>query len=202
MNKIIALIGIFILLGGCSKSGLEGKYICDGKLLNGLEFKSDGRGYANIRGRETVFEYTIDEDRVVLTANGESNVVTIKEDSLVGDAAYGTCFPISGNPLFGHWKVESEQNKNGEVELPDGAEDGYIAFFPSKMVIGGRGKSITATVLDYAVEDGRVMVTAEAEGEQKIIQVQLLDGDRIKWVEDKGTGKDTILRRVGTAASE
>ncbi len=93
MNKIIALIGVPILIGGCSKSGLEGAYTCDGMILNGLEFKSDGKGYATVMGNETAFEYKIDGDRLVMTGNGETNVLTIKDGSLVGNAAIGTCSP-------------------------------------------------------------------------------------------------------------
>ena len=200
MNKIIALIGAFILLGGCSKSGLEGKYFCDGKLLNGLEFKGDGKGYANIRGRETAFEYTIDEDRIVLTANGESNVVTIKGDSLVGDAAYGTCFPMSSNPLFGEWKMESIVSKQGHVISSNEGENVYVTFFPGKMIMRDGSNVDTVTVLDYAIEDRQVVLTTEARGEQNVIQVQILEEDKVKLGD--GTGEGAILRRIGAASSE
>jgi len=193
MNKIICLIGAFILLVGCSKSGLEGKYICDGKLLNGLEFKSDGKGYANIRGSETAFEYTIDEDRVVLTGNGQSNVLTIKEGSLVGNKGFGTCFPISNNPLFGKWKLESVQDGQGKNVPPEG--DFYVEFWPSKVINREGDKVETTTVLDYAVEDGHVAVTVEEGGEEVTQQFQLLEEDRIS-VRNPRTEEDMILRRV------
>ena len=94
------------------------------------------------------------------------------------------------------------QDADGEVGHPEGSENVYWDFSPSKMVIGDGDQVVTAAVLEYTVEDERVMVTAEADGEKNIMQIQLLDGDRVKWERDEGTGVNVIMYRVGDASSE
>ena len=120
-------------------------------------------------------------------------------DEVVGNSSEA----VVSNPLFGKWKVESMQDADGEVGLPEGSENGYWEFSPSKMVIGDGDRVVdTGAVLEYIVEDERVMVTTETDGEKNIIQIQLLDGDRLKWERDESTGANVIMYRVGDASSE
>ena len=93
MSKIIVLLVVFVLLNGCSESGPEGKYTCNGMLTIKLDFRGDGQGFAKVMGTETAFEYKLDGEKLIMTGNGEANVLTIKDDTLVGNPAIGTCTP-------------------------------------------------------------------------------------------------------------
>ena len=216
----------WLLIGCESSSGLPDKSGLSGEYSNAKEsviFSSDNTVIVNTRYGTTAHgKYKINDGKVyIFDYEGKSfGVFVINGDNLEADGDNLVLGSLSkdgnsggkvddkpsdevvGNPLFGKWKMESMQDAHGEVGLPEGSEDGYWEFSPSKMVIGDRGKVITAAVLDYTVEDGRVMVTAEAEGKQQVMQMQLLEGDRIKWEMDEDTGANMIMYRVGAASSE
>ena len=215
------------LLIGCEsgsdlpdKSGLSGEYSnakesvifsSDNTVIVKASYGPTGHGKFKINdGKVYIFD---DEGKSfgVYVINGDTleiDEANVLDDSLTkvgnsgGKVVDNPSDEVVGNPLFGKWKVESVQDAHGEVGLPEESKNSYWEFSPSKMVIGDRGKVITAAVLDYAVEDGRVTVTAEAEGEQQVIKMRLLEGDRVKFEMDEGTGENVIMYRVGDASSE
>lgn len=93
MTVLLVLFAASALVGGCGKSGPEGKYACNGLANATFDFKGDGTGYATVMGNETTFEYKVDGEKLVMTGNGKTNVLTITKDSLVGNGAIGTCTP-------------------------------------------------------------------------------------------------------------
>jgi len=91
VSKYVIILMPTLLLSACG-SGLEGIYSCDGQLELEFEFKSDGTGYVSRDGMKKAIEYTIDGANAVITGAGDSSVLTIKEDSLVGDKfLIGSC---------------------------------------------------------------------------------------------------------------
>ncbi len=106
------------------------------------------------------------------------------------------------NPLLGKWELISVQNKQGEIESAKEGEHYYMTFFPDKITMGDN----SAAVIDYAVEDKSVTVTVvginKKKGEQKVMRIQLLEGDQIKWEPDDNAGMSLILRRVNDAEKD
>lgn len=214
----------WLLIGCESSSGLPDKSGLSGEYSNAKEsviFSSDntvivkssygitGHGKYKINdGKVYIFD---DEGKSfgVYVINGDTleiDEANVLDDSLTKGSNSGDKVvdkpsdEIVGNPLLGKWKMESMQDKNGEIVLPKEGENGYIEFFPSKIVMGEDGGKIdTSSVLDYAVEGRQVVVTTEMKGKQSVIQFQMLKGGRIKMGDS--TGEGVILRRVGAESS-
>lgn len=208
----------WLLIGCESGSGLPDKSGLSGEYSNAKEsviFSSDNTVIVKSRyGTTSHGKFKINEGKVyifddegksfgIYVINGDNLEIdegNLLKDSLAKGGDSGD--EAVGNPLLGKWESESMQDKNGEVVLPKEGEKAYIEFFPSKIVTWEDGGKIRNTaVLDYAVEDRQVVVTTERNGEQSVVPVQLLKGDRIKLGD--GTGAEgTIMRRVGDASSE
>ena len=91
-NCKIFLLTVVAFLAACGGSNsIEGVYICDPMMGTiELDLKGNGEGYATVNGMKTVIEYEIDEENLLLTGNGQTSVLTIDGETLVGDP-FGTC---------------------------------------------------------------------------------------------------------------
>jgi hypothetical protein len=97
MNKSVygLLLGYLGVLGGCS-SGPSGDYGgSDCGLYDKLSFRDNGKVYISIKMfgaqmGETAGDYTVDKDKVIVTANNQTTVFTLNDDgdlegSMLGD---------------------------------------------------------------------------------------------------------------------
>jgi hypothetical protein len=72
------VLGLLLLLSGCGQ-GLSGTYVqrAQGGIFDKLTFNSDGKVDLTMMGNTVVASYTVSGSRVEISANGQTQLLTI-----------------------------------------------------------------------------------------------------------------------------
>jgi hypothetical protein len=86
-----ALLITVLACAGCG-SGVEGKYLGgDQGFFESMEFKSDGKVEITFMGSIREGTYVVEDDRVKVTAGGDTQIFTVRDDGcLAGGGLVGT----------------------------------------------------------------------------------------------------------------
>ena len=95
-SSIAVLLGLTLTLSGCG-GGLSGEKYAEEGGKDGIEFKSGDKAYITMMGHTIEAEYSVDDEKILIKANGQSLVLTRHED--------GT---ITGLPMVGTLKKKEE----------------------------------------------------------------------------------------------
>lgn len=87
----LAMLAVSMCLPGCSCDDLEGTYT-DAENVIKVELKDDNRVYITLGDLGSkAGEYEVDDDRVIIKVDGDTTVLTRKDDgSLDGGMMFGT----------------------------------------------------------------------------------------------------------------
>ena len=178
MNKTASGIGVGLLViflsSGCS-SGPSGDY--GGKdcgLYDKLSFRDNGKVYISIKMfgaqiGETAGDYTVDDDKIIVTANNQTTVFTLNDDGDLessmlgekiicrkGDGSDSTASAESGKPAFlsatyGGMACMLDKmtfSKDGKVDMyvDNEHQAGTYSMNGSQVTVNGEGGSIMFTL--------------------------------------------------------
>ena len=185
MNKSVygLLLGSVGVLGGCS-SGPSGDYGgSDCGLYDKLSFRDNGKVYISIKMfgaqmGETAGDYTVDNDKVIVTANNQTTVFTINDDgdlegSMLGDKIL--CRKGGGSSSSG-----SDTTSGSNTDSSLSASYGGAACMFDKMSFNGDDK------VDLFVDNESMHGSYSKKGNQVTVTGQggsvvfTLNGDRLE----------------------
>jgi hypothetical protein len=183
MNKSVygVLLVSMGVLGGCS-SGPSGDYGgSDCGLYDKLSFRDNGKVYISIKMfgaqmGETAGDYTVDKDKVIVTANNQTTVFTLNDDGDLEGSMLGDKILCRKGGGSGGSDAGSGSNKVSSLADSYG---GAACMF-DKMSFGGGGK--VELFLDNESQPGTYsmkenQVTVNAQGGSVVFT---LNGDKLE----------------------
>jgi hypothetical protein len=177
MNKsVYGLLLVYLgVLGGCS-SGPSGDYGgSDCGLYDKLSFRDNGKVYISIKMfgaqmGETAGDYTVDKDKVIVTANNQTTVFTLNDD---GDLEGS----MLGDKIICR-KGDSKSGNNTVSSLSD-SYGGPACMFDKMSFIGD-------DKVDLLIDNENVHATYSMKGNQVTVNGQggsavfTLNGDKLE----------------------
>ena len=81
IKKVFCMTALTVVCLSCSSNSLKGEFVAqDFSVINRFNFLSSGKVEFSTMSQTSLGEYKIDENRVIISANGDNIIFMISED--------------------------------------------------------------------------------------------------------------------------